>query len=373
MFSRIRHLIVKELLAAMRDPRARMVLIVPPLIQMLLFSFAITQEVRNVSLAILNEDTGISGEILTRRFENTPTFSNVIHLRHRSETNAVIDEQKAIAVLVIPQTFSRDISNGGQKTSLQILLDGRRANAAPIVGGYMQKIITRFMASQYRGETATGTPIPGVAMHTRHWFNPNLNPRDVAVPSLICILATMLGLVLSGLSIAREREMGTFEQLLVSPLTPFEILVGKAVPAMILATCSATVMVCVTVFLFGIGLKTSLWMLYFSLEIFLLSIIGIGLFISSVSMTQQQAILGCFLVMPPAVMLSGFGTPIENMPMWLQWITVANPLRWYLIIIRGIFLRGTDVKDIFVHLIPISIFSLFTLTAATMMFRRRME
>jgi ABC-2 type transport system permease protein len=193
------------------------------------------------------------------------------------------------------------------------------------------------------------------------------------VPSLICILSTIISLILTALSVAREREMGTFEQLLVSPLQPIEILVGKALPALFLALCSASLLLAIAIFVFRIPFQGSLALLYGAMVIFLMAIIGIGLFISSLSMTQQQAILGAFVFMPPAVILSGFATPIENMPGWLQSFTVVNPLRWFLIIVRGIFLKDMPPADVLANTLPMVAIAAVTLTAATWLFKRRME
>jgi ABC-2 type transport system permease protein len=193
------------------------------------------------------------------------------------------------------------------------------------------------------------------------------------VPSLICILSTIISLILTALSVAREREMGTFEQLLVSPLQPIEILVGKALPALFLALCSASLLLAIAIFVFRIPFQGSLTLLYGAMVIFLMAIIGIGLFISSLSMTQQQAILGAFVFMPPAVILSGFATPIENMPGWLQDFTVVNPLRWFLVIVRGIFLKDMPPADVLANTLPMVAIAVVTLTAATWLFKRRME
>jgi ABC-2 type transport system permease protein len=193
------------------------------------------------------------------------------------------------------------------------------------------------------------------------------------VPSLICIIATVLGIYIAALSIAREREMGTFEQLLVSPYTPFEILVGKAVPAVFLATCTAVMMIGVVIFVLGIPLEGSFWLLIASMDLFLLSMVGIGLFISSLAMTQQQAILGVVLVLPASIMLSGFATPVENMPVWLQYLTAVNPVRWYLLIVKGVFMKGMGFNEVALNCIPLVFLSILTLTAAALMFKRRME
>ena len=356
----------------LRDPKSRLLLIVPPILQIIVFAHAMTQEVKNVTLAVLNQDRGAEGGTLVLQFENTPTFTKVLHLQHHNEINPTIDNQRAIAVLVIPQDFSENLLAPDRVPDLQILIDGRKTNAAAIVGGYMQAIVQGYV----RNHTSQSSGIalrPGIEVVTRNWFNPNLNPRDAFVPCLICILATVVGLFLPGLSVAREREMGTFEQLLVSPLSPLEILIGKAVSAMILATFSTAIITSIVIFGFGIMLKGPFLLLLFSLEAFLLAVIGIGLFISSLSMTQQQAVLGCFLVMPPMIMLSGFATPIANMPDWLQTLTVIDPIRWFVVIIQGLFLRGMSTPVVLANTLPLLVIAICTLSAAAFMFKRRME
>ena len=365
MFNRIYHLIIKELLAALRDPKARIVLIGPPLVQLFILSFTITQEVKNISLGIYNQDAGKEGYALAQRFEQSVLVSKVLTISKRQEIDPLIDRQAVMGVLVIPQDFSKSIYSG-QTAEVQILLDGRRTNAASVVGGYINRIINMFFSELAPRHVS-------IQVVTRNWFNVNLHPRQTTVPSLVCVLATVLGLLLAGLSIARERETGTFEQLLVSPLTPFEILVGKATPAVFLATCSAILMIGVTVFVLGIPFQGAFWLLIAAVVLYLLCVVGIGLFISSLAMTQQQAILGVILVMPSAIMLSGFTTPVENMPIWLQYLTLVNPVRWCLIIVKGVFLKGMGVQEVALNCIPLVFLSLVTLTAAAMMFKRRME
>lgn len=368
MISRLKSLIIKEFLTALRDPKARTVLIVPPLIQIFVFSFAMTQEARNVSLGILNLDSGSAGFELVQRFQSAATFTTILRLDGNAQVNAVLDEQRATAVLIVPSDFSADISSG-RPAQVQLLLDGRKTNTSQIVRGYAIKIVRQFITDMTPAILQTAPAV----MITRHWFNPNLDFKWYTVPSLVCVLATLVGLLVTALSVSREREMGTFEQILVTPLGPVEILIGKAVPALILAMASATLLLAVAVFAFRIPFQGSLLLLFGALTIFLLSIIGIGLFISSLSMTQQQAILGVFVFMPPAVLLSGFATPIENMPHWLQTVTVANPLRWFLIIVRGVFLKDMPPADVLSNAWPLAVIAAVTLAAATWLFRHRME
>ncbi|MFZ7128038.1 MAG: ABC transporter permease [Desulfobacterales bacterium] len=368
MLTRVKSLVVKELLNALRDPKARAVLIGPPIIQILVFSFAMTQEAKNVRLAVLNLDHGQSGYELVQRFENAGNFDGILRLDGRGEIQPVLDEQRALAVLVIPLDFSRNLLSGN-RASVQLLLDGRRTNTAQIVRGYAQQILSRFGVDT----GGPGTAPAGIDLLIRHWFNPNLEFIWYTVPSLICILTTVVCLLLTSLAVAREREMGTFEQLLVSPLRPVEILIGKALPALVLSLGAVLLLLAIAVFGFRIPFQGSTAMLFGSVVIFLMSIIGIGLFISSLSLTQQQAILGAFMFMPPAVLLSGFATPIENMPLWLQRLTAANPLRWFLVIVRGIFLKDMPFSDVLANTVPMAAIALVTLVCAMWLFKHRME
>ncbi len=367
MFNRIHALIIKELLALLRDKKSRIVLIVPPLIQLFIFSFAATQEVKNQTLAILNLDHGRPALTLEQDFTAASTFSEVLQLQRAEEIPAVIDQQQAIAVLWIPEDFSRDIE-AGRAAQASFILDGRKTNAAQIVQGYALSIL-----NSYRAKLINNGQQAGVSLVSRNWFNPNLDFRWYTVPSLVCILTTVIGLLVTGLSVAREREMGTFEQLLVSPLHPLEILLGKALPALLVAMIEGAFIVLVGVFLLRVPFNGSLLLLFGSMAVFLLAIIGVGLFVSSLSMTQQQAVLGAFMFLVPAVILSGFASPIENMPHWLQTISYANPLRYFMTIVRGVFLKDVSAAIVWSQTWPMAIIACVNLCAATWLFKKRME
>jgi ABC-2 type transport system permease protein len=334
MWQRVWTLVVKELLAALRDPRGRYILIVPPILQMLVFSVAATQEVKNVRMAVLNEDYGTAARDLIARFEGSTNFAKVSYLRGEADIAPAIDSRSVLMVLHLGPDFSRRLE-GGMPAEVQLILDGRRSNAAQIVAGYAQAIFDRFereLAATRR------TPPPPSVVTARIWFNPNLETTWNTVPALVAILTTLMGLVVTALSVARERELGTFEQLLVSPLDPHEIVIGKTVPALIIGLTEGTVMLLVGIFVFRVPFQGSFVLLYLAMTVFLAAVIGVGLFISSLATTQQQGILGAFVFMVPAILLSGFATPIENMPEWLQTLTLANPLRYYVAIIKGVFL-----------------------------------
>jgi ABC-2 type transport system permease protein len=369
MGQRIHFLIVKELLAALRDPRGRYILIVPPLIQLLIFSFAATQEVKNIRMAVFNEDYGTVARDLIERFEGSRYFSEVRQLHGEAEIAPAIDSRSTLMVLHINSNFTRDVM-AGRAASVQLIFDGRRSNTAQIAAGYAQRIIDLYNQELVSTRRMPAFPSTVVA---RIWFNPNFETTWNSVPNLVAILTTLLGLVVTAMSVARERELGTFEQLLVSPLRPIEIIVGKTVPALLIGLVEVTGMLLVGVFVFRVPFHGSIVLFYMSMLVYLASVIGVGLFISSLSRTQQQAILGAFVFLVPAVLLSGFASPIENMPDWLQWVTLANPVRHFLVIVKALFLKDMPAAEVARNLWPLALIASVTLTAATWLFRRRLE
>jgi ABC-2 type transport system permease protein len=371
MAQRIMTLIAKELLAVWRNKHSRVILIVPPVVQMLVFAFAATQEVKNVRMAVLNRDLGTVARDLVARFEGSRNFAEVRRLRGPAEVVQALDSQAVLMVLQIRADLSREVALG-HPTTVQLLLDGRRSNAAQIVAGYAEAIV-----EQYNRELSQGLrgrrPRPPSVVVGRVWFNPNLLPTWNSVPGLVAVLTTMMGLVVTALSVARERELGTFEQLLVSPLDPFEIVIGKTVPALLIGMAEGTLVLVVGIVAFGIPFQGSIPLLYASMAVYLAAVIGVGLFISSLARTQQQAYLGAFVFMVPAILLSGFASPIENMPDWLQTVTLANPLRYYVLIVKGLFLKGMPATIVGENLVPVAGIAVATLTAATWLFRYRVE
>ena len=370
MWTRLKALIVKELLAVLRDPKSRTIIIVPPLVQLLVFAYAVTLEVKNVDLLALNHDSGHWSQELIQRIEGAPTFRHVTIAESEAQARRAIDRRQAIGAVVIGPTFSRDIASGAG-ADLQVILDGRRSNAAQIVGGYLDEIAQGVAQD---AAAASGAPAtPAVTIVARNWFNPNLTYQWFLVPNLIALIALLIGLLVTALSVARERELGTFDQLMVSPLRVHEVLLGKVLPPILIGVFHITLYVLAAVFMFHVPLRGPLPMLYLAGLVYLAAVAGVGLFISSLSMTQQQAILGAFLFLVPATLLSGFATPIENMPTWLQPATAINPLRYFLVIVRGVFLRDMSIAEILSQTLPLVVIASVTLTAAAWLFRRRME
>ena len=271
--------------------------------------------------------------------------------------------------LEIGPSFSRDIE-AGLPTDVEVILDGRKSNASQIVAGYLDEIVAGLVADTPAGRRSASAAIDVVP---RNWFNPNLIYRWFMVPNLIASIALLTGLIVTALSIARERELGTLDQLLVSPLRTSEILLGKLTPPMFIGLFNITICILVAVFFFDVPLRGSLLFLYGGAIFYLAAVVGVGLFISAMAMTQQQAILGAFLFIVPAMLLSGFATPIENMPAWLQPVTLVNPLRYFLVIVNGVFLRDLPVGEVVKNTVPLALIAVGTLSAAAWLFRRRLE
>lgn len=366
MSRRILSLIVKEMLAIWRDPKGRAVILIPPLLQLVIFAFAMTMEVRNVDIAVLNLDTGSQGREVEAGILGASAFDEVIRLHSVSQIRETIDSQRAIAVVHIGQDFTRRVE-AGKEADVQIILDGRKSNASQIVNSYLSAIISRVSAASYEGG---GTP---ETMRVRHWFNPNLEYAWFTLPGLVATITLLTTIIVTALSVARERELGTFDQLLVSPLRPLEIVVGKSAPGLIFGYLHGTFFVLVAVFGFKIPFEGSLLALYGSMFFYLLAVIGIGLFISAISATQQQAILGAFVFASPAVLLSGFMSPVENMPDWMQVATQINPLRHFLVVAQGVFLKNLPLADVARSTLPLIFIALITLPASAWLLRKKVS
>ena len=280
----------------------------------------------------------------------------------------MIDSLEAPVVLHLGPDFSRRLL-ADPPAPVQIILDGRRSNTALVIQGYIGQVLSTFNEEWARDH---GMPTPPARLTPRAWFNPNLHSQWMIVPSLMGVLTMIVTLILTSISVARERELGTLEQLLVTPLRPWEITMGKTIPAILIGLGEGSVIAAAAIWLFDIPLNGSVGLLYLSLLVYMLSVIGVGLFISSLVRTQQQAVLGTFIFVVPAILLSGFATPIANMPHWLQIATQVNPLRHFLVIIQGIFLKALPAPLVAAELWPMLIVGVLTLTASAWLFRSRL-
>ncbi|OAT47908.1 permease component of an ABC superfamily transporter [Proteus hauseri ATCC 700826] len=367
MFYRLLTLIMKELQSLLQEPQTRAILIMPVIFQMVLFPFAATLDVTNASVAIFNEDNGKQSIELTQRIAKASAFSQTLLLKNEYEIKETIDNRKALLLVRFPQNFSADLTSG-VPTKLQLILDGRNSNSAQIAANYIQQIV-----QNYQVELSGNSPslLNKSELVVRNWYNPNLNYKWFIVPSLVALIITIGVMIVTSLSVAREREQGTLDQLLVSPLSTWQIFIGKAVPAMVVAAVQGTIVLIIGIFGYQIPFSGSLLLFYFTMLIYGLSLVGFGLLISAISSTQQQAFIGVFVFMMPAVLLSGYISPVENMPVWLQKATWINPIRHFTDITKQIYLKNADITVIWHSLWPLMVIAIITGAIAYYLFRRK--
>jgi ABC-2 type transport system permease protein len=368
MWSRILTLMKKEFVTLLKDPKSRFVVIGPPIIQLIVFGYAASFDLRNVPFAVFDQDQSALSRALVARFESSPSFELVRTIIHDDEVAPVIDSTEALLVLRIHPQFSRDVTRG-EAGFVQAIVDGRNSNSALLAMNYVREIVLRFNQDLLERHGQRGPP---AKLEVRAWFNPNLEGQWYFVPGIIGLVLTVVTILVTALSVAREREQGTFDQLLVTPLRPVEILIGKALPGFVIGMVGASVVTAVAVFWFGVPMVGSLVVLFSGVALYLMSTVGVGLMISSLAVTQQQGMLGAFLYLVPSVILSGFSTPIANMPHWVQTLTYANPLRYFIVVIRGVFLEGRGFDLVLGQFLPMAVIGLVAMTLAGGLFRRRM-
>jgi ABC-2 type transport system permease protein len=366
---RIVALAIKELLAVLRDKKSRIVLIGPPIAQLIVFGYAATFDLNNIPLAVYNQDRSAPSRELVARLAGSPHFNLVQYIDHDAQIAPLIDNKDALMVLRLGPRFSAQLKRGNT-APVQVIIDGRNSNTALLALGYLRTIVTDFNIDWSRRH---GRPGPPATLQIRPWYNENLLSRWFIVPGIVGLLALVVTTIVTGLSVAREREAGTFDQLLVTPLRPVEILTGKSIPGILIGLLEGSAILLVVVFWFEVPLRGSLGALYLGMFLFLLSAVGIGLMISSLAVTQQQGILGAFLFLVPAVILSGFATPISNMPELVQQLTLINPLRYFMVILRGVFLEGDSYTLLSDQYWPMAIIAIVTLSLAGWLFRHRMN
>ena len=372
---RMATIVRKELLVLLCNKVSRMLIIVPPLMQIVVFGWAATMEVRNVDVAVLNQDSGNWSREIVRRLQGSHTFRSVTFLDGEADIRPTIERQKALFVMVFDDEFSRRV-DAGTPAQMQVILDGRRSNAAQIASYYLETIVRGIGESTPRGKMALGAATdaggaPKLDVRVRCWFNPNLEFQWFFLPNLIGMLGFMLGLVVTGLSVAREREVGTFDQLLVSPATPTEIALAKLVPGCLVGLVHGTIFLLISVFGFGVPFTGSLVLLYVAMLVFAMASGGVGLMVSSLSVTQQQAFLGAFTVGVPCILISGAVTPVINMPPFLQYASQLNPMRHFTTIVQGVFLKDITVAAAAVSLGKIACISAVAVGVAVWMFKRK--
>jgi len=358
----------KEFLALLKDKRSRVVVFVPPILQLLVFGYAATFDLNRIPLAVYDEDHSQASRDLVAKFDGSPNFQRVAVISHQGDIAPLVNGGKVLIVLHIGRHFSRELLNG-RSGPVQVIVDGRNSNTAAILLNYVNAIVAAFNVDWQQQAGAVATP---AYLETRAWFNPSLVSRWFIVPGIVGLLTLVVTTLVTALSVAREREQGTFDQLLVTGFRPVEILIGKALPGFIIGFAEATVIILIATLWFQVPLRGSVLTLYVGLFFFLFSTVGMGLMISSLSITQQQGLLGAFLFIVPSIILSGFATPIANMPHWVQQFTLINPLRYFLIILRGVFLQGTPFHLLVSQFWPMAIIGLANLVLAGWLFRARL-
>lgn len=365
---RILALTRKELLAILKDPRSRIVLFLPPIMQSLIFGYAASYDLNDVPYAVLDQDRTAASRELLSHLDGSGIFRRVADIVRAGEVDRQINDRRALVVIQIDQDFERRLLTG-RPASVQVIADGRNSNTAGLATGYVGSIVDAFNAN-WRSTHGGGSP--PVHVVDRAWYNPNLESRWNMIPALVGTL-TMLGtMILTALSVAREREQGTFDQLLVTPLRPAEIMAGKAIPCMMVGLVQATSILLVAQFWFHIPFVGSFGTLYLGLGLFLMAAVGMGLLVSSVAATMQQAMLYSFMVVMPFTLLSGLTTPISSMPQSFQTATLLNPLRYAIDIAHRVYLEGAGVPLLFPDFWPLAIIGVVTLSFAAWLFRHRL-
>lgn len=368
MWRRIRALMTKEFLALLKDKRSRTVVFVPPLLQLLVFGYAASFDLNRIPFAVYDEDHSLASRDLVARFAGSPNFRRVATLTSDQEITPLVDAKRALLVLHVGPQFSRELLSG-RPGPVQVIIDGRNSNTAAVLLNYVNTILAGFNAEW---QSRSGGAPALARLETRAWFNPNLLSRWFIVPGIVGLLTLVVTTLVTALSVAREREQGTFDQLLVTPFRPGEILLGKALPGFLIGLAEATAIILIATLWFQVPLRGSLLTLFVGLFCFLLSTVGMGLMISSLAVTQQQGLLGAFLFLVPSIILSGFATPIANMPYWVQQLTLINPLRYFLVILRGVFLQGTPFELLLGQFWPLVLIGAVNLLLAGFLFRHRL-
>jgi ABC-2 type transport system permease protein len=382
---RIKHIIRKEFVQVFRDKRSRIVLFLPPLIQLVIFGYAANMDITNVRLAIMDLNRTQQSRELIASFGASRYFSITRIIEHEREIRKLLDRGTVHGVLKIDRNFAKKIKRE-EETAVQMILDGTDSNTANLIAQYATSItrhysrglsqewIHRQMSRQLMaGKVDELRKVNQVVLQQRAWFNPNLVSRLYFVPGVIAMILMLVITILTAMAIVREKEIGTLEQLMVSPIRPRELILGKSIPFILVGYADMILITVVAIYWFHIPIRGSIPLLFLSTSVYLMSALGFGLFLSTISQTQQQAMMTSFFFFLPMVLLSGFVFPIANMPKPVQLITYANPMRYFLVIIRGIFLKGIGLDILWHQLVALAIIGTTLLTLNSLRFRKRME
>ena len=368
---RILHLVRKELIELRRDPRLFGIVIVAPILQLTVLGYAATTDVRNVPILVVDADRSTASRELIARFDGSDTFTIVGLEDSTNAIDAWLDEGRAWMALSIPAGYGQEIA-AGRTVTIQVIADGTDSNSTTVAMSYAQSLVGQY-ATELR-VTQPGTPAPTVSAEIQVWFNPRLESRDFMIPGIMALLLLVVTTSLSSMALVREREVGTLEQLNVTPISRFEIIVGKLIPYALIGLIDVVLVLIVAIYWFEVPMRGDVGLLFAMCAVYLLSTLGLGLFVSSISHTQQQAMMtSVFFFMMPMVYLSGFVFPIENMPGWVQTLTYLIPLRYFLIIVRGIFLKGVGLDVLWPQATALFAWGVVVLTLAALRSSKRLS
>jgi ABC-2 type transport system permease protein len=381
MRQRIRTIIRKEFRQVFRDPRMRGLLFIPPLMQLLIFGYAANLDVNSARIAWMDEDHSPHSRDLLAEFQGSGRFIIAATPTSEAEMQQAMDVGRVDGVVRILPGFARDIERG-RPTGVQVLLDGTNSNSASIVSAYAGQTIARYAGQvmedrQRQKLVAAGVPmhpaIPQVVTETRVWFNPDLKSRNYFIPGVIVNIIMLTTLSLTTMAIVREKELGTMEQLMVTPIRPAELILGKTLPFVLIGFWDMLLVLAASLVIFHVPFAGSFWLLSISSLLFILTTLGAGLYISTISRTQQQANMATFLLFQPFMMLSGFTFPIRSMPASMQWFTYFNPMRYFLEVVRGIFLKGSGFDTLWPNLAALAVFGVAILWLSIQRFHKNLE
>jgi ABC-2 type transport system permease protein len=375
MFERLKHMLIKEFIQVFRDPRMRGVILIIPIVQILIFGYAVNTDVRHIRTAVYDLDNTPASRDLVSRFEGSGCFDVVEHPGTEEAARHVIDSGNAKALIRLNRGFAQDLS-GGRTALVQLILDGSDSNTAGIVISYASRISAAFnqrtMIERISRSTGARFVSEPVALESRAWFNPNLESRYFFLPGVIAQLVMLISIILSSMAIVREREIGTMEQIMVTPMGRTEFILGKTIPFALIGFVDVALVSLVAIFWFKVPMEGHILTLFFATGLYLMSTLGVGLFISTISRTQQQAMMTAFFFAMPAILLSGFIYPIANMPVVVQWLTYLNPLRFFLVIIRGLYLKGVGFAVLWPQMLALAIQGVVMISLASGRFKKTM-
>ncbi|NVL92706.1 MAG: ABC transporter permease [Desulfobacterales bacterium] len=369
---RVREFVRKEFIQLFRDRKNRHLLVIAPLIQLLVFGYVVSTDVRDIRVAILDQSRTRESRMLKDALDANRTFRITHYAGNSTELEEILVSREVDLAVKIGPDFTEHIRRG-DSSPIQILADGSMSNMASVRIAYSSLVLDRFNRNLIRELYPERIDYGKIDARIRTWYNPNLDSRNFYVPGIVAFLIMLISLLFTSMAIIREREAGTIEQLIVTPLKPVELILGKTIPYIMIAQAQMVMVTVFAIFWFSIPLQGSLSLLFAATCLFLLSTLGIGLFISTISATQQQAMMTTFFFILPFFMLSGFVFPIANMPLVVQWLTYLNPLRYFLVIIRGIFLKGVGLEILWPQLLALTVIGLIVFTCAVKRFRKTLD